>query len=223
MAQSVEISVETLDRLSEAAQRLAEEINNIRETAPVDQPVAAPPPVAGRPPLVWGARVSALFRERVWWIADNLTEYQKAPFDAGKLMACMAWESGETFSASVKNMAGSGATGLIQFMPATARDMLGTTTAKLALMTAEDQLNYVYKYFKKTIDQRGPVTSLEDMYMAILLPSAVGKPSTHPLFTKGVAYRQNAGLDSNKDGIVTKYEAAAHVRAKYEKGLKLMA
>jgi soluble lytic murein transglycosylase-like protein len=35
-------------------------------------------------------------------------------------MACMAWESGRSFRPDVKNMAGSGATGLIQFMPTTA-------------------------------------------------------------------------------------------------------
>ena len=223
MAPRVEIDVAALDGLLEAAERLATEVRNLRNAAPVvTEPAPVTPPVAGRPPLVWGSRVSPLFRERVWWIGDDLTRVQGAPFDASKLMACIAWETGEKFTASVKNMAGSGATGLIQFMPDTAED-LGTTTAKLARMTAEDQLNYVYKYFRRIIKARGPVTSLEDMYMAILLPSAVGKPSTHPLFTKGVAYRQNAGLDSNKDGTVTKYEAAAHVRAKYEKGLKLAA
>jgi len=33
------------------------------------------------------------------------------------------------------------------------------------------------------------------------------------------AYEQNAGLDSNKDGKVTKQEAAAKVKAKLAKGL----
>jgi hypothetical protein len=39
------------------------------------------------------------------------------------------------------------ATGLIQFMPATAKG-LGTTTDALKNMTAVEQLDYVYKYFK---------------------------------------------------------------------------
>lgn len=41
-------------------------------------------------------------------------------------MAAMAFESGETFSPSIKNAAGSGAVGLIQFMPSTAK-ALGTS------------------------------------------------------------------------------------------------
>lgn len=177
---------------------------------------------AGRPRLAWGAKVSRVFRDRIWWISDTLTAAQSGLFDPNDLMACIAWESDETFSASVKNKAGSGATGLIQFMPTTAKD-LGTTTAKLAEMSAENQLNFVYKYFRGVIKSRGPVLTLEDMYMGILLPSAVGKPNSHVLFSSGVAYRQNSGLDSNKDGKVTKYEAAAKVRAKLERGLQFAA
>ena len=160
--------------------------------------------------LIWGSKVSPVFKERIIWTANDLG------FDPNYLMACIAFESGETFSPSIKNAAGSGATGLIQFMPATARS-LGTTTAKLAAMTAEDQIRYVYKYFKP---YKGKLKTLEDIYMAILWPKAVGQPLTYPLFTGGIAYRQNAGLDSNKDGKVTKYEAAAKVREKFEKGMR---
>src|SRR6188768_3160973 len=62
----------------------------------------------GRPKLAWGQKVSSTFRDRVWWIADEITKVQKAFFDANWLMACIAWESGESFSASKKNLAGSG-------------------------------------------------------------------------------------------------------------------
>jgi hypothetical protein len=89
--------------------------------------------------IAWGAKVSAEFRRKV----IDLCEWLGA--DPSHLMAAMAFETGETFSASVRNRA-SGATGLIQFMPSTARS-LGTTTDKLAAMTAEDQLDYVRKYF----------------------------------------------------------------------------
>ncbi len=47
------------------------------------------------------------------------------------LMAAMVFESGESFSLAIKNAAGSGARGFIQFIPRTAQD-LGTTTAELA-------------------------------------------------------------------------------------------
>lgn len=165
--------------------------------------------------LAWGKKVSDKFRQRVIEIAESLGT------DPNFLMACMAFESGESFSPSVKNAAGSGATGLIQFMPSTAQ-ALGTTTAKLGAMSAVQQLDYVEKYFKPS---KGKLKSLEDVYMAILWPAAVGKPMSYVLFSKSDTahpkrYIQNAGLDFNRDGIVTKAEAAAKVRKKLEKGLQ---
>lgn len=139
--------------------------------------------------------------------------------DPNHLMAIMAFESGESFSPSVKNMAGSGATGLIQFMPKTAVG-LGTTTDALALMSAEDQLNYVYKYF---LPYKGRLNTLSDVYMAVLWPKAVGKPEDYVLWTKATmptTYRQNSGLDINKDSIITKREAAALVSRRLDKGLQ---
>jgi hypothetical protein len=113
----------------------------------------------------------------------------------------------------MKNMAGSGATGLIQFMPKTAKG-LGTTTDALARMSAVAQLEYVELYFKPY-----RVRTLEDVYMAILWPAAVGKPNDFVLFeSPSKQYKQNRGLDQNGDGKVTKFEAAAAVRAKLTKG-----
>lgn len=164
--------------------------------------------------LVWGAKVSQVFKERVIWIADALDMPEQG---ADWLMACMAWESAESFSADIKNQAGSGATGLIQFMPKTAI-ALGATVEKLARMTAEDQLNYVYKYFAP---QKGRLNNLSDVYMTILWPLGVGKPETYVLWnraTKPTTYRQNAGLDLNRNGQVTKGEAAAKVYEKLARG-----
>lgn len=171
----------------------------------------------GVKPIAWGGKVSPDFRNRVRWIADDLNMPEEG---ASWLMACMAFESAETFSPSIRNAAGSGATGLIQFMPRTAEG-LGTTTAALASMTAEDQLNYVYKYFRP---YRGRLNVLSDVYMAILWPAAIGKPENHILWTKDArptTYRQNAGLDVNRDGAITKGEAAKLVSDKLAKGLKL--
>ena len=188
-------------------QLIANILERSREEAARDVPPTAPI-TPGRRPIAWGTKVSQVFRDRVWWIADELT------LDPDFLMSCMAFETGRTFSASVKNMAGSGATGLIQFMPKTAIG-LGTTTDKLAKMTAEDQLNFVYKYFRPF---NGRLKTLADTYMAILFPKAVGQPEGYVLFSGGIAYRQNAGLDTNKDGKVTKLEAAAKVMALYQEG-----
>lgn len=160
--------------------------------------------------LAWGAKVSKTFRDRVFWIETQLG------MPADYLMAAMAFESGESFRPDVRNAAGSGATGLIQFMPATARS-LGTTVERLAAMTAEDQLNYVYKYFKP---YNGRLKTLADVYMAILWPRAVGKPESYVLWTRDkepTTYRQNAGLDADKNGAITKAEAAGKVQASWSR------
>lgn len=162
--------------------------------------------------LAWGLKVSPVFRDRVFWIGDELD------LSPDFLMACMAWESAETFRPDIKNAAGSGATGLIQFMPSTAR-ALGTTTTKLAAMTAEDQLNFVYKYF---VEHKGRLKTLSDVYMAILWPKGIGKPESYTLWDRAsmpTTYRQNSGLDIDKNGYITKAEAAAKVQQKLVKGM----
>lgn len=170
-------------------------------------------PVSTIEPIAWGARVSAAFRDKVRVISARLG------CDPSDLMSCMAWESGRSFSAGVKNMAGSGATGLIQFMPNTAKG-LGTTVEALAKMSAEQQLDWVEKYFAPF---RGRLKDLTDLYSAILWPTAVGKPLEYVLWdkrTKPETFRQNAGLDVNKDGIITKAETAAKLYAMKAEGLR---
>jgi hypothetical protein len=170
-------------------------------------------PVETSRKIAWGSKVSPVFKERVIWIADNLGT------SPDFIMACMAWENEETFRPDIKNRAGSGATGLIQFMPRTAKG-LGTTTAALAKMTAEDQLRYVYAYFKP---YAGRLHNLGDVYMAILWPGAVSKPDSFVLFDKQKApttFRQNAGLDLDKSGTVTRAECLVKIREKLTKGLK---
>ena len=49
---------------------------------------------------------------------------------ANNLMAVFAWESGGTFKADVPNRKNSGATGLIQFMPETAKELLKKASLK---------------------------------------------------------------------------------------------
>lgn len=167
-------------------------------------------PAATGPTIPWGAKVSAAFKKKVIEIGGRLG------ISPDFLMACMAFESGGTFSPKVTNAAGSGAVGLIQFMPSTARG-LGTTTAALAAMSAEDQLDYVEKYFAPHKN----LGTLEDVYMVILWPAAIGKPTSYVLFQKpSKAYTQNAGLDKDKHGKVTKFEAAAAVRGMLARGQK---
>src|SRR5262249_18257890 len=122
-------------------------------------------------PLAWGAKVSPEFRTRVRQIASGLG------CNPDHLMAAMAFETGETFSPSVRNSS-SGATGLIQFMPSTARG-LGTTTDDLARMSAVQQLDYVERYLRPYASR---LNTIEDVYMTILWPRAVGRPNSTELF-----------------------------------------
>lgn len=149
-----------------------------------------------------GDKVSDAFKSKVIEIAGRLKT------NPNFLMAVMSFETGHTFSPSIKSRSGSGATGLIQFMPRTAEG-LGTTIAKLERMSAVEQLDYVEAHFKPFT---GRLTNVEDCYMAVLWPKAVGKPNHYVLFWKGTkSYSQNAGLDRDGDGKVTKTEAASKV------------
>jgi len=161
------------------------------------------------PEIAWGKVVGPQFKNKVIAICGRLG------CDPSHLTSSIAFETGESFAPDKINRV-SGATGLIQFMPSTARS-LGTTTAALAQMSAADQLDYVERYFQP---YRGKMATISDVYMAILWPSAVGKPDATVLFkSPSPAYQQNKGLDANNDGQVTKAEAAAKVVQKLTKGL----
>jgi hypothetical protein len=161
--------------------------------------------------LAWGKKVSPRFAQKLMRICDEFTwpvEY------ADWLMACIAFETAETFRADIKNGAGSGAVGLIQFMPATVA-RLGYAYRELELMTSEQQLDVVREYF---LPYHKRIKSLSDMYMAILLPKYIGKTDSAVLFSRGAGYRQNSGLDKNNDGEITKGEATAKVSEKLVTG-----
>ncbi len=168
---------------------------------------AIEPEALGGQQIAWGARVSAAFKAKLIQIAKNIG------IDPNYLISAMAFETGETFSPSIRNR--SGATGLIQFTPATAIE-LGTNTDTLAAMSAEDQMDYVEKYF---YPYRNMLETIEDVYMAILWPAAIGKPNSWVLFSSpSPEYNRNSGLDTDKDGHVTKAEASAMVLSKLRKG-----
>ena len=161
-------------------------------------------------PVAWGKRVSPEFRRKAAAIAQRLG------LDPSALMAIMAFETGRRFTANVRNTQ-SGATGLIQFMPATAA-ALGTSIKALAAMTELRQLDFVERYLKP---HAGRMPDLPSAYMAVLWPAAVRKPLSHVLFAApGAAYEQNQGLDADKDGKITKAEAAAKVQRLLVEGMK---
>jgi hypothetical protein len=121
---------------------------------------------------------------------------KKLGINPDHLMMSMFKETAGTFSPSIKNPTSS-ATGLIQFMEKTAKQ-LGTTTAQLRAMTFNDQMNFVYKYF---LPYKGRLKNFYDVYLAIFFPAAIGKNDDWR-FPNWV-YRANRGLDTNKNGYIT--------------------
>lgn len=121
--------------------------------------------------------------------------------DPNALLAVMNSECG--LNAAARNPHG-GATGLIQFMPSTAK-ALGTTTDALRNMSAYDQLDYVAKFFKmnmKTFKMGDGPMSAADLYSLIFLPARANR---EVLTAKGENfYSANAGLDMDGDGKITK-------------------
>jgi len=78
------------------------------------------------------------------------------------------------------------ATGLIQFMPKTAKS-LGTTVEDLLTMGPKKQLGYVEKYFQKLKANRTISSDNDgvDWYFLVFYPKAIGKPDTYVI---GSAY-----------------------------------
>lgn len=163
--------------------------------------------------LIWGARVSEAFRAKVIEISRNLA------VDPNWLMAVIGFETGYTFSPAVRNPSSS-ATGLIQFVQSTAIG-LGTTTARLARMTAVEQLDYVERYYDAIPSSR--IRSLGDAYLAVLFPPGIGRPDTYVMWQRDSGpyqreYAANSGLDREKKGYITRGDAVAVVNRSYEEG-----
>jgi len=147
-------------------------------------------------------------REQFLGKVKNISE--KLGIDPNWLMYVMWFESGLNHRAQNST---SGATGLIQFMPATASH-LGTTTADLLQMSNVEQLDYVYQYLRP---YRGDMESLVDVYLAVFFPAAIGKPGEYVFKTSSLSAsiiaKQNPVFDLNKDQILTKNEVEAKILA----------
>lgn len=161
-------------------------------------------------PAVQGIeRTSPAFRRELVAVADRLG------LEADWLAAIIAFETAGSFSPAQPNLAGSGAVGLIQFLPGTAKS-LGTSTGALAVMTDVEQLVYVERYFAAMMRWRGRPSTLAGTYALVLagrLPGADGV-----LFRRGDgAYERNAALDRDRDGDIEAAEAAAPVAAILER------
>lgn len=153
--------------------------------------------------------ISKLEPEFIQKVNEVATNLQTKP---EYLFAVMAFETGNSFDPCVKNRLSS-ATGLIQFLESTAKG-LGTTTSQLCKMTRTEQMVYVEKHF---LPKKGKLNSLRDVYMAVFMPSAVGKDENYVIAKKGTDdYEQNKGLDINSDGYITTNEATIKVANNFQ-------
>lgn len=149
------------------------------------------------------------FRSKMVEVAD------RRGLNPSYLAAVMSFETRGTFSPTIRPLDRHGkpissAIGLIQFLESTAK-ILGTTTDELSRMTAEEQLDYVEKHYE-TVDPHKRVSTIEDHYMAVFAPVAIGKPSSAAVYSApSDLYYANKGLDADGDGVITKSEAAAQV------------
>lgn len=145
--------------------------------------------------------------------ASRLTEAERCKLvevagsvgaDPDLLAAVISLESG--FDPSAVNRT-SGATGLIQFLPSTARG-LGTTVEALREMSAWEQLDFVERYYG-----RGLISVPGDEYVIVFAGSAfAGRADSTPVFRRGQdAYAQNSPLDLNRDGVITVGELRANI------------
>ncbi len=126
--------------------------------------------------------------------------------DPNHLAAVIRIESG--FNPKARNK-DTDASGLIQFMPATAR-ALGTTTAAIRELSDVEQLPLVAKFLAKSARS---MTSAGQAYVAVFMPGHLGKPDDFVLFRdepkfnaagKRIdGYFVNRGLDIDKSGAIT--------------------
>jgi hypothetical protein len=118
--------------------------------------------------------------------------------NADDMLKVMTKESGLNPAAVNRH---SNATGLIQFMPSTARG-LGTTVEELRNMSGVEQLKYIELYYKNLGIKPG--MDVGDIYILNFYPAAINKPRDYVIASSGSKiYSQNAGLDVNKDGKIT--------------------
>lgn len=146
-----------------------------------------------------GEHVDAKFKQKVADIAELLG------VSPDGLMKVMASES------RINPRAGNiFAIGLIQFTKP-ACDGIGVSREKLESMSAIEQLDWVYEYFKPNA---GKFTDEIDLYWNMFTNKPIGKNDYDIIYdregTPGY-YNSNSGVDYDKDGKITRRDLAEHL------------
>lgn len=122
-----------------------------------------------------------------------------------ELAAAVSIESG--FNTRARNP-DTGATGLIQWTPATAAG-LGTTTDEIADLSAVEQAALIVATLQRLT---GRMVRSGDVYVAIVQPAHLDKPDSFVWARKGESrYDRNAGLDVDHDDALTVGDLRARV------------
>ncbi len=173
--------------------------------------------------IMWGKNTESLYLmdEASNYVEDTETFEEKVRKVSEKLdvppewlMAVMYAES--KFNASVSNHKGSGAVGLIQWMPATIKTDFGVSVKSIQNAGHIKQLDYVYKYLNNVRQRYGNFDTLTELYLAILYPRALSGDYCYTLYAQpSVDYQQNSGLDYDDDGRVTVRDIDKHMERIY--------
>lgn len=149
------------------------------------------------------------FGKKVQEIASKLA------IDANWLMQVMWAESRLNPYAQNRQSGRLIAAGLIQWTKAS-----GVDPNKVLNLTAMQQLDLVYNYFKP---YTGKLKSYFDVYLVTFFPAAVGKPDSYVFETKkysaALIAAQNPAVNRNKDRQITMGEFKEYVRSTVPKNL----
>jgi len=128
------------------------------------------------------------------------------------LMAVIHAES--KFDGSLTNGKASGSTGLIQWLPETAKE-LNTTVAKIRNMNHIGQLELIQKYLRQQQEKGKKFESLTDVYLAILFPYANHLHETILYSQPSIAYNMNMHLDTDKNDTINISDIDLHLQKTY--------
>lgn len=172
--------------------------------------------------MTWAINVPGVKNLTQGQVDAVIAAAKKLSIDPDWLFTVISFETGGTFSPTVRNAAGSGAFGLIQFMPSTAQALLKTSTRDEAVqqglsMSFNEQLDkMVVPYLRGA-----PMKSLEDVYLKIFYPAAMSKPADYVVgrlsdggFSAKV-YTQNKGFDREGKGYITRSDITRKIRSIY--------
>jgi hypothetical protein len=119
------------------------------------------------------------------------------------LMAVMSLETKNTFNPSIK-AGNSSATGLVQFLEATAKE-LGTTTQDMRKMSRVEQLPFATKVFNRGRGDTKTPRSLVNTYLSVFAPAHINKSMDYQIYKRGgKRYTANPSLDPDNKGYISK-------------------